>query len=111
MSDLKNISVDELSAYSISELKTLEKKVAKAIATYDERKKKAALAELEAKAKELGFSLAELTAAKGKGVRPASVAKYRNPDDPDQTWTGKGRRPAWFVTAIEAGKKPEDLEI
>ncbi len=111
MTDLVNVSVEELTEYSLTDLKSLEKKVAKAIATYDERKKKAALAELEAKAKEMGFSLSELTGAKGKPVKSSGVAKYCNPDDPAQTWTGKGRRPAWFLAAIEAGKKAEEMEV
>ena len=25
--------------------------------------------------------------------------KYRNPKDPSQTWTGRGRRPTWIVEA------------
>ncbi|CUH66180.1 H-NS histone family protein [Thalassovita gelatinovora] len=112
MSDLVNMSVEELSEYSIAELKALHKKVAKAIETYDDRKKKAALAELEDKAKEMGFTLTELTAVMGKKtIKPAGVAKYRNPENPEQTWTGKGRRPAWFLAAIEAGKSAEDLTI
>lgn len=111
MTDLVKVSVEQLTEYSLSDLKTLQKKVEKAIATYDARKKKAALAELEAKAKEMGYSLAELTGGKAKPVKAAGIAKYGNPDDPSQTWTGKGRRPAWFVAALEAGKKAEDLEI
>lgn len=111
MTDLVNVSIDELSEYSLADLKSLEKKVAKAIATYDERKKKEALAELEAKAREMGYSLSELTGGKAKVVKSLGVAKYRNPDNPEQTWTGKGRRPAWFLAALDAGKSAEDMEI
>lgn len=99
----------DLNALSLSELKALEKKVSKAIAGFEDRKKKEALSELEAKAKELGYSLSELTG--GKAPKVAGVPKYANPDNADQTWTGKGRRPDWFNAALEAGKSPEDLAI
>lgn len=37
--------------------------------------------------------------------------KFRNPAAPDQTWTGRGKRPRWFSEALDAGKQPEDLAI
>lgn len=37
--------------------------------------------------------------------------KFTNPNDPTQTWNGVGRRPEWFVEAINAGVAPEQLEI
>jgi DNA-binding protein H-NS len=53
----------------------------------------------------------------GAGVRvkrrgTGSVApKYRNPADPEQTWSGRGKRPRWFSDALKAGKKEKDLAI
>jgi DNA-binding protein H-NS len=38
-------------------------------------------------------------------------AKYRNPQNHDETWSGRGRRPAWFLAAVAAGTAPEDLAI
>jgi DNA-binding protein H-NS len=29
--------------------------------------------------------------------------KYRNPADPQQTWTGRGRSPQWVQALREAG--------
>jgi DNA-binding protein H-NS len=37
--------------------------------------------------------------------------KYRNPADPEQTWSGRGKRPRWFNDALKAGKKEKDLAI
>lgn len=37
--------------------------------------------------------------------------KYHNPDDPGQTWSGRGKRPRWFNAALDAGKKEKDLLI
>jgi DNA-binding protein H-NS len=52
----------------------------------------------------------------GRGVKTrrsgGTVApKYRNPADPEQTWSGRGKRPRWFNEALKAGKKEKDLAI
>lgn len=44
-------------------------------------------------------------------VRRKVKPKYRNPADPAQTWTGRGKRPRWFSAALDAGKKEKDLLI
>jgi DNA-binding protein H-NS len=62
-------------------------------------------------AKDAGLSLDEVLgkARKGKG----SVAiKYRDPKNPDNTWTGRGRMPRWMVAATKGSKaKKEDFLI
>jgi len=49
--------------------------------------------------------------AAGKTAAPKAtpVIKYR--DEAGNTWTGNGKRPNWFKTALAEGKKPEDLEV
>ncbi|GAA0256355.1 H-NS histone family protein [Rhodanobacter caeni] len=47
-----------------------------------------------------------------KSRRTGPVApKYRNPADPSQTWSGRGKRPRWYNDALKAGKKEKDLAI
>lgn len=117
MAGRKKMNLPDISELSVAELKSLEKKIAKAIETHQVRQKKAALQALEAKAREMGFSLADLTgeapapAAKKRKSPKAGVAKYRNPKDATQTWTGKGRRPGWIMDALEAGQSLDDLAI
>lgn len=104
----------DLNMLSLRELKDLQARVARAIASYEDRKKKEALAELEEKAREMGYSLAELLAmqgAKGPRKRSVSEAKYANPADPSMTWSGRGRKPNWFLQALAAGRAPEDMAI
>ena len=44
----------------------------------------------------------------GKG----SVAvKFRDPKNPANTWTGRGRMPRWMAAATKAGKKKDDFLI
>ena len=99
----------DLNALSIRELKQLQKDVEKAIASYEERKKAEARAELEAKAKEMGYTLSELMVLEVKKPRAPVLAKYRHPENPALTWSGRGRKPLWFTEALAAGKSPEDL--
>ncbi len=101
----------DLNALSLKELKDLQSQVAKAIASFQDRQKKAALAELEEIARAKGFSLAELTGAPAPRKRSVGAAKYANPADRSDTWSGRGRKPRWVIDALANGQKPEDLAI
>ena len=60
-----------------------------------------------------GFSLEEVFgghATVRKTRRPAK-AKYRNPVNHAQVWSGRGKHPRWFTAALAAGKKEKDLLI
>jgi DNA-binding protein H-NS len=67
----------------------------------------------------MGFSLDDVVDPSGKKktrgtggkTKSAGTPKYVNPDNPSQTWTGKGRQPKWFKDAIAAGKSPESMEL
>jgi DNA-binding protein H-NS len=51
-------------------------------------------------------------AAVGRGgARGAVAPKYRNPENADETWAGRGLKPRWLTAAIKAGKKIEDFAI
>jgi DNA-binding protein H-NS len=102
----------ELNSLTLAELKALQKAIVLAIKNAPDKAKMAARNELEAKAKELGYSLTDLLGAgvQTRQKRPA-VARYRNPNNPAITWTGAGRRPNWFVEALASGKSLSDLSI
>lgn len=100
-----------VNALSLKELKDLQTQVAKAIATFEDRKRKEALAELEDKARELGFSLSELTGLAPARKRAPAAAKYANPADATDTWSGRGRKPRWFSAALAAGQSPESMAV
>ncbi|OYU38045.1 MAG: transcriptional regulator [Pseudorhodobacter sp. PARRP1] len=101
----------DLNNLSLKELKDLQSQVTKAIAGFEDRKKKEALAEIEEFARAKGFSLAELTGVPATRKRSPAVAKYANPADLSDTWSGRGRKPRWFAAALAAGKQPDDLAI
>src|SRR5580692_9488132 len=47
----------------------------------------------------------------GPGARGPVAAKYCNPENPSETWAGRGLKPRWLALAIKAGKKQEDFLI
>ena len=100
-----------LEAMSLKELRQLQKDLAKAISTYEDRHKAEARTKLEAIAKEMGYSLAELIGVEVKTTRAPAVAKYRHPENAALTWSGRGRKPRWFSEALAKGKKPDDMAI
>ncbi|MDW4500133.1 H-NS histone family protein [Sulfitobacter sp. D35] len=101
----------KLEKLSLEELKQLQKDVAKAIDGYETRKRQEALATLDAKAKEMGFTLAELTGASKKSGRSVNAPKFRHPENPEMTWSGRGRQPGWIKEALKAGKSLDDYLI
>lgn len=99
----------DLNKLSLKELKDLQSQVGRAISSFEDRRKKEALAELEEKARALGFSLSELTGAPVSRKRAPATVKYANPANRAETWSGRGRKPRWFADALASGKTPEDL--
>ncbi len=69
-------------------------------------------AKVVAFAKGEGFTIEELFGGRGrKKTRQKAKAKYRNPADHAQTWSGRGKRPRWYNAALAAGKKEKDLLV
>lgn len=105
---------------SLEDLRSLRGQVDRAINGYSERKRREAIAAAEEAVKKHGFnSLADLTGSRrraggaraGKGSsRPAAEeARYANPEDPSQTWSGRGRRPRWIQEALSSGRSLDDF--
>ena len=105
---MASINLDSL---SLNDLKTLQKEIVRAIDTAAERQKADAREQVEALAKKLGYTLAELAEGKSKAKRMPATPKYRHPENPALTWSGRGRKPQWFTEALAAGKKVEELAI
>lgn len=98
-----------LEKLSLDELKQLQKDAASAVASFEERKRAEVIAELETVAKKHGYKLSDLMG--GKKVKVAAPAKYRHPENPAKTWSGRGRQPGWMKEALAAGKSLEDFAI
>lgn len=112
-----------LKGMTCKELEKLKADIDKALVRVEEIEKKEALKAAEKAAKALGYSLADLegvkTAPKARTAKPkkasdgrAKVApKYQNPDDPEQKWTGRGRKPKWVEAYLAGGGSLEEIAI
>jgi DNA-binding protein H-NS len=101
----------DLNSMSLDDLKKLQKAVNKAVDGYQDKQRREALAAAEAAARELGFTLAELTGQPNKKAKAVSSPKYRHPENPEQTWTGRGRQPDWMKDALENGRSKDEFLI
>jgi len=96
------------------ELQKLRKAVDKALNSLEKRREKDAREAAKQAALEFGFTPEQLFGgAAKKSTAPKSKAppKYVNPEDPNATWTGKGRKPEWIKEYVESGKDLKDIEI
>lgn len=66
---------------------------------------------LDAEKRQLEHRLAKLNAHVEKQRRPYPkvLPKYQNPEQPFETWSGRGRQPHWVGTQLRSGKKVDDL--
>jgi DNA-binding protein H-NS len=99
-----------LKTMSVPKLQDLKSKVEAAIS----EKVRARREELETELSKLDghTSGARRGRPAGRGGPRGSVApKYRNPDNPAETWAGRGLKPRWLVAAMKGGKKPDDFLI
>jgi DNA-binding protein H-NS len=95
---------------SFKDLQELELKVKKAKANAQDRTRSELRAKLEAQAASAGFKISDLFGGRGgKGRKVA--AKYVNPDDPSETWTGRGRKPRWLSAKLKDGDRIEKFLI
>jgi DNA-binding protein H-NS len=94
---------------SIAKLQDLKAKVDAAIAQKVSERR----SELEGELSKLAHLEGRGRGKVGRGgARGGSVTpKYRNPEDPSQTWAGRGLRPRWLVAALKSGKKLDDFLI
>jgi DNA-binding protein H-NS len=84
---------------TLHELLALEVKLQKAIALARKRERARVKQELAVLAEKRGFRLSELV--DGRSKRKSVAPKYANPDDPSQTWVGRGRKPLWLVAKMK----------
>ena len=98
---------DDLKSMSTDDLWTLYERV-----TLTLRQK------LEAEKTKLAQRLSQLQGAdnvsglyRSRRPYPPVPPKYRNPTNPAEVWSGRGKRPRWLDPQIQAGKGLDDFLI
>jgi DNA-binding protein H-NS len=105
----------DLSGYNLGELKGLQHDIEKEIKNRQHQDLQKAREQILAIAQEAGVSVEELLAASGKKSKSSKgqkvQARYQNPGDNSQTWTGRGRQPKWIAEGLASGKSMDDFRI
>ncbi|MGS9838322.1 H-NS histone family protein [Acinetobacter baumannii] len=105
----------DISELSVEELKRLQEEAEALIASKKDQAIEDAYNQIIEIAENVGFSveqLLEFGAQKRKKTTRKSVEPcYRNKNNAEETWTGRGKQPRWLVAEIEKGAKLEDFLI
>lgn len=95
---------------SIPELEALQVEIEQTIKQRREQDRTSLKQQMAEMATDAGFSLDELF-GKANGKKPAAAPKYRNPENPSQTYSGRGRRPHWLEQQLKSGASIDDFLI
>lgn len=110
----------DLSQLSIAELNAVIAEAEQLIAARKDEELQKTYQEFAEKARALGLSLDQILALGAKGSRGKVAApserkpvaiRYRNPANPSETWTGRGKQPRWLAAKVAEGAKVEDFLI
>lgn len=96
---LDSLNADELIAVKVEIEKRLEELKADKIK------------QLANELKVWGISASELNGHVKEADKSPVAAKYRNPDNYDSTWSGRGKPPNWFKDALDNGVTKDDMLI
>jgi DNA-binding protein H-NS len=106
------VRVPAVEKMTLKQIGDLEARLAAAKAKAEDDAKAELKTKIDAMLAGSGFTIGDLYPKVGRGKgRSASAAKYRNPDDASQTWTGRGRKPNWLVARLKKGQKLESFAI
>ncbi|WP_424601395.1 H-NS family nucleoid-associated regulatory protein [Bradyrhizobium sp.] len=108
--DLNSLSIDELWTLHEEVGTVLSEKILAEKRGLEER-----LARLNgAVAEKASIARANSKTTQRRALRrkyPPVLPKYQNPNNPSETWAGRGKQPRWLVSQLKAGKKKNDFLI
>jgi DNA-binding protein H-NS len=96
-----------LDRMSYSELAELRNQVDRTMVEKQNAERVALRQKLADMAKQHGLTLDEVF-GKGRKGKGSVAPKYRDPKNPENTWTGRGRMPLWMVAATKGNKAKKD---
>ena len=101
---------DHLKSMSMDELWTLHEEITTTLAT----KIAAEREQLEDRLRQLNghFNIERKSEVRSaRRPYPTVLPKFRNPLQPSETWSGRGKRPRWLVAQLRSGKQIDDFRI
>ena len=104
MNEYQDLSENELQAVIENAKKALKNKLA--------HKHKEVIAQIKELAASIGVNVEIQETEKMSARKGGKVAiKYRHPDDPNKTWTGRGVAPKWMQELQSSGHDRSEFEI
>jgi DNA-binding protein H-NS len=101
----------DLSNLSASDLRNLLEQAKRELKKRESQDVQKAKEEIFAIAQRVGVPLKDLIATNTRGKGGTVAARYRNPADQNQQWTGRGRQPKWVKDWLDTGKAIDELRI
>lgn len=102
----------DLTALSESELQDVIEKAEKALRERQSTKRKEVVAQIKELAASIGVTVEIHDGDKYSERKNSKVAaKYRNPADHNQTWSGRGLAPKWMQALTSSGRDKSEFEI
>lgn len=102
----------DLSEFSYQELEDLSKDIDNEKHRRRTEERKNVKRQMKELAASVGMSPEEILGIEpGKKAKPRAKAKYQHPENPELTWSGRGKRPKWVNEFLEQDRTLEDLEI
>ena len=95
---------------SIQELQALSRDIEGELKRRGDEERKKVLAQMKELAASVDMTLEDVIAYSST-KKTKGEPKYQNPENPRQTWTGRGKRPSWIKAALEQGKSLDELRI
>ena len=103
------LTVKDLENMSVHELKYIIKSAQQRIDELEAMEQLKIMEKIQDLARSAGLDVSLKPAGKRGKKRSVGPAKYRNPANAEETWSGRGRKPRWVEEAINAGKTLQDL--
>lgn len=101
----------ELGALSLAELDEVAANIVAAREAIMQRTRQDAAREIEGIARKYNLPLDQLLAQiKGYEAGEKAPVRYVNPADPEQSWSGMGRKPKWLTELLAQGATLGSLE-
>ena len=104
----------DLNQYSDDQLAKLKHQIEEELVQRAEIKRQQVIENILAAANEANLSREEIIKAlggKGKTTGRKVAIKYRDPSQPENTWSGRGRKPLWVVAYLDQGGSLESLAV
>lgn len=102
------INIQELSTI---ELQKLIKDAQAELETKQNGMRKEVIAQIKELASSIGVTVDIIEDKKSKKPTSSVPAKYANPNNPSDTWTGRGLAPKWMQALIAEGRSKDEFLI